>query len=469
MTKIKYICKCCGKEYTSYKENSNYCSHDCRIKDNTFYHNCEYCNKEIKVSKSIHIKYISGEKKHLYCSKDCTDKAYTTRVTKICLECGKEFEIGKCFSEIQKFCTRECYNKYRKRMISLQEKTCPICNKVFYTYHNSQKYCSKKCSGISIQKRITCECEICGKKFERIESEVIKNKRHYCSNYCRYEGIRWSVNDIDILRKNYRKIKIQEIQKMLSKHYSIKAIKSRAQDYGFSKSRLWSHEEEKILLENYANIPLNEIMKLLPNRTLSSILGKARKLNLLAYFYLNNVYDVNEIQFLKDNYLIMSDYELAEKLNRTESGISQKLHHLSLYRPIEIKKDGYKDLSNFMRSRLILWKEEVRKNNNYTCCLSGKRSNIVVHHCRSFNLLFDETLEILDFPEYDIFNQYTDEQLLLFVKTFLNLQEFYHAYVCITEEIHKLFHKEYGYGDNTEEQWNDFTNKYENGYYKNIA
>ena len=165
----------------------------------------------------------------------------------------------------------------------------------------------------------------------------------------------------------------------------------------------------------------------------------------------------------------MSDYELAEKLNRTESGISQKLHHLSLYRPIEIKKDGYKDLSNFMRSRLILWKEEVRKNNNYTCCLSGKRSNIVVHHCRSFNLLFDETLEILDFPEYDIFNQYTDEQLLLFVKTFLNLQEFYHAYVCITEEIHKLFHKEYGYGDNTEEQWNDFTNKYENGYYKNIA
>ena len=82
---------------------------------------------------------------------------------------------------------------------------------------------------------------------------------------------------------------------------------------------------------------------------------------------------------------------------------------------------------------------------------------------------FDETLEILDFPEYDIFNQYTDEQLLLFVKTFLNLQEFYHAYVCITEEIHKLFHKEYGYGDNTEEQWNDFTNKYENGYYKNIA
>lgn len=469
MTKIEYICKCCGKKYTSYKEKSDYCSHGCRIKDNTFFHKCEYCNKEIKVVKSIHEKYISGIKKHLYCSKECADKAHTKKVEKTCIGCGKKYLIGYSFSNIQKYCSRQCYENQRSKMIRLQYKVCPICNKTFYTYHSNQIYCSKECRGKSIQNRIICKCETCGKEFDRIESEVLKNKHHYCSKECKYESIRWNVNDVDILRNNYRKTKTSDIQKMLSKEYSIKAIRSRAKDFGFAKSRLWSKEEEKILLDNYAHVPLNEIIVLLPNRTLPSILGKARKLNLLNYFYINNIYNADEIQFLKDNYLNMTNYEIAQKLNRTESGVEQKLYHLSLFRPTEIKKDGYKKLSIFMRSRLYLWREEVRKSNNYTCCISGKKSNIIVHHCRSFNLLFDETMEILNFPEYDIFEQYNDEQLLIFVKTFLDLQEYYHAYVCITEEIHKLFHKEYGYGDNTEDQWEEFVIKYKNNYYKNIA
>ena len=115
MTKKKYICKCCGNEYFSYKEKSNYCSHDCRIKDNTFYHLCEYCGKEVRVGRAIHEKYKSGEKKHLYCSKECTDKAHTTKVKKICEQCGQEYYIGKSFSGIQRFCSKECYSMHRSK------------------------------------------------------------------------------------------------------------------------------------------------------------------------------------------------------------------------------------------------------------------------------------------------------------------------------------------------------------------
>lgn len=466
---MKYICKCCGKEYISYKEKSNYCSKNCRIKDNTFFHKCEYCGKKIRVTKSIHEKYISGIKKHLYCSKECTDKAHTKKIKKVCIECGKEYLVGNCFSDIQKYCSRECYEKHRGKMLKLQEKTCPICNKIFYTYHSNQIYCSKQCRGISDRDRIICKCETCGEYFERIKSEVIKNKHHYCSNACRYESIRWNVYDISILRDNYRKIKTSEIQKMLSKNYSIKAIQRKAKDFGFAKSRLWSENEEQIVLDNYEKITLNELSNLLPDRTIPSIMHKAREFNLLSHFYKNNVYSPDEIKFLKDNYLNMSNYELSQKINRTENAIAQKLRHLELYRPNEIKKDGYKNLINFMRARLYVWKNEVRKESNYTCCLSGKHSNIIVHHCRSFNLLFDEVIEILNFPEHKNFEEYSDDELLLFSKTFLDLQEYYNAYVCITEDIHKLFHREYGYGDNTEEQWKEFVNKYKNNCYKNIA
>lgn len=102
----------------------------------------------------------------------------------------------------------------------------------------------------------------------------------------------------------------------------------------------------------------------------------------------------------------------------------------------------------------------MEKKNNYTCEITGERSNIVVHHIRGFNLLFDEVVEILDFPIYDNISLYTQNQLDEFLETFLELQDYYHQYICISERVHKEFHKIYGYGNNTQEQWDKFINKY---------
>lgn len=466
-TKTKYICKCCGKEYYSYKENSNYCSHECRNKANIYYHNCDYCGKEFKIAKREYEKMMSGEKKHSYCSKECANLGLKTGIMKICEECGKGFYVEKSVAEITKYCSMKCYDKHRANMYKLDVKKCLICGKGFTTYHHDQIYCSLECSGRSQRKREECICDYCGKTIERKVSDTNRKGNNYCSNECRLESLRWNAFDIDILRKNYRRIKTSEIQKMLSKEYSIKAICSRAIDFGFAKSRLWSKDEEKIIIDNYERIPMHELLKLLPNRSLSSIKHKAQQNNLLSNFYKNHVYSQEDIKFLQDNYLLKTNEELAEILKRTPYAIEQKLRVLSLYRPFETKKDGYYDLNKFIRSKLYHWKNEVREFNNYTCFLTGSRSNIVVHHCRSFNLLFEESMEILDFPDYDNFEQYTEEELQLFLKTFLDLQEYYNAYVCITEDIHKLFHREYGYGDNTEEQWDEFVTNYNNGLYDN--
>lgn len=465
----KYICLNCNKEYTSRKKNSKFCSIECKHQYNRVEYNCDYCGVPMIVYRNKYEKLLNGERKGIYCSKDCHDKSQITKIEKTCECCNKKFFVSKCCEDTQKYCSQDCYQKVKAKKIKLEEKTCPVCNNKFNTYHHNQIFCSKECCGISGRNRKVCICENCGKEFERIVSEVDKNKTHYCSNECRIEGIRWSVSDISILRENYRKVKTKEIQKMLSKYYSLKAIRSRAKDYGFSKTRLWTKDEENIVINNYEHVSLSNMMKLLPNRTLPSIMHKAREYNLLSNSYLKNTYSKNDIKFLTNNYLQLSNEELAHILNRTPNAIAQKLLNLSLYRPLEIKKDGYKGLTQFMRSRLSIWKDEVRKQFNYTCALSGSRSNIVVHHCHGFNLLFEETIDALDFPILDNFCDYTDEQLFMFVDTFLKLQEYHNAYVCISENIHKLFHTEYGYGDNTIEQWEEFKQRYRNNEFMKIA
>ena len=146
MKKIKYVCKVCGKPYESYKETSYCCSIPCRRKYNNYDVVCETCGKPFSVYKSRYEKVMSGELGGFYCSKACFDVAQTKRVKKICEYCGKEYEIGNCFKDIQKYCSRECYEKYRyEHAKSYQRKICPYCNEEFITTRSKQIFCSNEC------------------------------------------------------------------------------------------------------------------------------------------------------------------------------------------------------------------------------------------------------------------------------------------------------------------------------------
>lgn len=454
-----FECQWCGKPYKSYKENSRFCSNACKTKyRESLKYECDNCGKPFVVVESKLNDLKNGKHKHLFCSRKCANEFQKTSVIKKCEQCGKDYEICYSFKDIQKFCSRKCYDDYRNEHSIVLHKKCASCHKEFDTYHKDQIYCSKECAGKAQQNRVDCECEYCGKPFERIKSEYDKNKRHYCSKECKILDNSWSHEDIENLKKYYGKVSKEELIRIISDKWDYEAIKRKAQWLGLAQSKIWVQKEIQILIDTYSKYPVSHVLALLPNKTYASILGQARKQNLLSYFYLTNTYTKEEEQYIRDNYLIMSDDEIGKKLNRTPSAISQRIYKLGLHRPHE--KHNYGTLNNYVRSKLTMWKQHYREKCNYTCALSGSRSNIVVHHIYGFNLLMLETIELLNFPLYEDLDLYSQDELDLFIKTFLDLQEYYGEYICITETIHKKFHSIYGCGDNTREQWDEFVTNY---------
>ena len=142
-----------------------------------------------------------------------------------CKMCEQEFENNNKNSQ---FCSKQCYLTYRRENGKLKDTICPICKKIFRPDHANQIFCSVECRVKSTENKYECVCEFCGKKFLRIKSEVEKNKHHYCSDACRMNAMYWCLDDVEILKKNFGKIKYKDMTNLFSKYRSIDEIKRKA-------------------------------------------------------------------------------------------------------------------------------------------------------------------------------------------------------------------------------------------------
>ena len=282
------------------------------------------------------------------------------------------------------------------------------------------------------------------------------------------ESYFWTQEDTEILIANYGK-PYEEIKLLLKEEHSIKAISTKAINLGLTQPQEWTESELEILKTYYSILPKEEFIELLPRRTEDAIVCKAMKLGIKSFKYLNEKYTDEEEQFIIDNAGIMTDDEIANVLNRGIHGIQDKRRSLGMY---YLNKDysNYDSFAKFFRGHVQDWKTKSMEKCNYKCVISESK-NFAIHHLYGFNLILKEVFEKLDkmnLLKSDNLEDYSKEELDNIIDIFQLIHSKYPLGVCVDKDIHDLFHKIYGAGGNTEEQWNKFVIDYNNNKYDEL-
>lgn len=309
--------------------------------------------------------------------------------------------------------------------------------------------------------------------FEEIFAKFPKIKRQTIYALASKNGIKrssyfWSKEDIETLIANYGK-PYEEIKLLLKEEHSTKAICTKAIKLGLTQPQEWTKQEIGILNNYYSILSKEEFLKLLPRRSEDAIVCKAMQLGIKSYKYLNEKYSSEEEQFIIDNAGIMTDEEIANTLGRGLHGIQDKRRSLGVY---YLNKDysNYESFAKLFRGHIQDWKTKSMEKCNHKCVISESK-NFVIHHLYGFNLILKEVFEKLDkmnLLKSDNLEDYSKEELGDIINIFQSIHNKYPLGVCVDKDIHDLFHKIYGAGGNTEEQWNKFVVDYNNNKYDGL-
>ena len=133
---------------------------------------------------------------------------------------------------------------------------------------------------------------------------------------------------------------------------------------------------------------------------------------------------------------------------------------------------GITKISEHFRHLSIIrqWRKDTYIRENSKCQLTGKEvhgGNSDVHHLKGFNVIVKEAHDLHNIQIKEIVADYTDEELKLLEDYVSSCHEDTTNAVLLSKEVHDLFHHEYGYGENTLEQYEEFKQRYLNGEFDN--
>ena len=263
-----------------------------------------------------------------------------------------------------------------------------------------------------------------------------------------------------LLNGIHDKMTVAEIQKNIPWR-TVSSIQSRLKQISDNKRRYWTNEEDDLLKSVYEVLPLDETIQLFPYRTRNSIITHAIKLGLHAYVD-TKYYSEQEESFILNNYQNMSDDEIASVLGRSQSSIKNHRALMGIYRT-QRDNTNYENASIYVRRHNKQWKKDSMINCSFRCIITGKRFD-EIHHLISLNTILQNVYSNLNINQetFDI-NAISEKERDEFMQCVYAEQSKYPLGVCLCKDVHCQFHNQYGYGNNTIEQFIEFVhNNYPN-------
>lgn len=135
-------------------------------------------------------------------------------------------------------------------------------------------------------------------------------------------------------------------------------------------------------------------------------------------------------------------------------------------------KGGITPISNYLRGLQIVkqWRKDTYIRENSKCQLTGNHvhgGNSDVHHLKAFNTIVQEAHDLHEIEIKEIVADYTEQELKLLEDYVTSWHTDTTNAVLLSNDVHTLFHQEYGYGENTPEQFEEFKERYLAGEFNN--
>lgn len=245
----------------------------------------------------------------------------------------------------------------------------------------------------------------------------------------------------------------------------IRSICKECKGEDFGTKDYWTDQETEIILNNYETQTNRYIqINFLPHKSIVQIAHRAAHLE---------IYKNEETRYLSR--IETQTDEWRNKISQTSiKNGSHKGENNSMYGTSRRGRDnpnwqgGISELYQHLRRNLTQWKLDSAKDCDYKCILTGLRFDDI-HHLHSFHMIVEETLRELNLNIRELISEYSDDELTLLTDKCIELHYTYPFGVCLTMDIHNLFHAYYGYFNNTKDQFEEFKERYIAGEFKEVS
>jgi len=331
---------------------------------------------------------------------------------------------------------------------------------------------------------VKVKCDACNAElsiiYENYQSCVKEDGNYYCNLCSKNNNEKW----ISFEEKCYELFDVSYAKEILDRwDYEVNKCKPSDIPYGSGKKYYFKcpkglHESELIKINSITSSKTMGCMVCSKCNSFAQYgIDNLGESFLDKYWHKNNIVDPWQISYGTPNVNILMkcqkennkhpDYKISPNSFTRDRGCPECGLESKSGKNAYQWKGGITALNHWLRKIITQWNKDSIANCNYKCILTGGKFD-VVHHLKGFELIVKETLSELNLPVHSTLSEYNVEDLQLIKDKCLELHYRYGLGVCLSEELHILFHSVQGRGGNTPEQFYEFQENYKNGVYDNL-